>query len=780
MNQTRSARTARKAVVLAVAAACATPALAIEFETDGGWRGSLNTTLTGSASWRVEKRDGELVGARDAISSGLYSDTTGIAAGCTPGAGLASASACSTANYNAYWLRATQAGYRGGAQTDLNNVNYDKGDRYSTLAKALVELSLAKDGFGGMLRAKAWYDEAMTNGDVRFGTPANGFKADSPLDDGYAGRFNRYSGLELLDAYVYGSFDVADQQLQLRLGRQAVNWGESLFIQGVNQLSPLDVTALRRAGTEVKEALLPVWSAYGNLSLGGGMSLEGYYQLKWENSNVDDCGTYWAGANSSLTNHAGRCDFGFPFYRDNASAYNYGRLVPGAPNQQPIGLNLVNGPKPKDGGQWGVALRTPVDALDTEFGFYAMNIHSRLPVLRIHQGGNLRGTLQAPLTNALKPVVTAGVTAAVKQQVTAKVVGAVPAGTPQAVIDNLVAQQMASAQVQGLIAQTITTTLTNQVKSTLAQLPVTGFSGVGNFLHSTGALAPLAPLAEQVAKVTGTWEYPEDMKVFGISAATTVAGWSVGAEVSYTKDIPIQRNGNDTIVAAVLGVGPGAAEYLAAIGAGTAQGLDIKAYERTHKTQLQFNAVNTLPGMLGAISGLFVGEVGVQWSGVKNSDGDNLRYGRAFIFGNGQHDSYTALGQAVGLPFPAYGCVDPAAMSAAQIASFFTNPNASGCKNDGYMSDFAWGYRLRASLDYPNAFDSGWQLTPTLFWLHDVKGQAVDYQFNEGRKVVSLGLTASLNKVHTVQVTYQTAANSAKFDNNRDKDNLSVVYSYTF
>lgn len=60
----------------------------------------------------------------------------------------------------------------------------------------------------------------------------------------------KFDGVHLLDAYAYTEFDVG-APLQIRVGRQAINWGESLFIQGVNQLAPLDLIALRKAGTEI-------------------------------------------------------------------------------------------------------------------------------------------------------------------------------------------------------------------------------------------------------------------------------------------------------------------------------------------------------------------------------------------------------------------------------------------------------------------------------------------------------------------------------------------------
>ena len=54
----------------------------------------------------------------------------------------------------------------------------------------------------------------------------------------------------------------------------------------------------------------------------------------------------------------------------------------------------------------------------------------------------------------------------------------------------------------------------------------------------------------------GFWEYPEDIQIYGISAATNLFSTSVSAEVSYQMDVPVQINGNDLVGAGVLGIGP--------------------------------------------------------------------------------------------------------------------------------------------------------------------------------------------------------------------------------
>src|SRR5690606_38017113 len=68
---------------------------------------------------------------------------------------------------------------------------------------------------------------------------------------------------------------------------------------------------------------------------------------------------------------------------------------------------------------------------------------------------------------------------------------------------------------------------------------------------------------------TGFWEYPEDIQIYGVSAATNLFGWSTSAELSYQVDVPAQVNGNDLIGASILGIGPYRAESARASAGGT-------------------------------------------------------------------------------------------------------------------------------------------------------------------------------------------------------------------
>lgn len=633
---------ARTIIAAALVLAYGGQAQAFEFETEEGWKGSFNTTISAGASWRAEGPD-----------SKLFSQGSGARIG--------------------------EMGGTGGTNTDSGTLNWDKGDRFTTPVKLLAELSMRKGDLGGFMRVKAWYDQALNDETVRAGNGDNNYARGKKLSDSSQPRLNKFDGIELLDAYVYNSFDVGGKTLQLRAGRQVVNWGESVFVQGINQLNPVDVSALRKPGTEIKEALLPVWSLSANLSLGGGASLEAFYQFKWEGHNIDQCGGYWSPVESSLSTSVGSGCKGFATTLGTAG--NAAALAAGA--YAPLG----KGQDGKDSGQYGLALRFPVEKIDSEIGLYGMQINSRAPIVSARAG------TWGPVFGPMPPAVRAGAL-----------------GTPAA-----------------------------------------GFmSPLGGF----GANPALAALG--VVAVNGFWEYPDKISVFGATLSTNIAGWSVGAELGYTPNQPVQINGNDLLAGSIFGVGPvgRAGQAMVANGRGT----ELHGYDRMNKTQFQVNTIKVLPTMLGADQGLLIAEVAGQWVDLPNN---GRRYGRGFIYGNASDPSYA--------PLSGFG---------GNTCAVF-NPQSDGCKDDGFVTKSSWGYRLRASLDYPGVFDM-FTMTPSIFWGHDVSGYSSDGQFIEDRKALTLGVKFDYKKKYQLEAGYTTFSNSAKYDPFRDRDFFSAAISATF
>jgi hypothetical protein len=355
--------TLRLAFAKALVLVSVSSASAAEFQHTDGWSSSLSGNVSLGTSVRNQSPDSELFSAPDGNRVG-------------------------------------ETGGTGGSNTDSGNLNYDKGDAFSTLLKANVDWSLTNGTAGSFVRIKAWYDFALKDNAVRMGNGANGYVMGQPLSDSGFDPLQKFSGVQIMDAYVYNSFDLAGAPAQFRLGRQVINWGESLFIQGLNQIAPIDLSALRKPGVELKDAFIPVDAVSMNVGLGNGKSLEGFYQYNWRPANIDSCGTYWSPVEFQLsTSSGGPCSTALTTLSvSNADAVTNPES-PGYLAYVPIGPG-------RDGdhsNQFGLGLRLPVDAVDGEIGLYGMVFSSRVPYVSGRSGSDLRAISQGPLGEALNP-----------------------------------------------------------------------------------------------------------------------------------------------------------------------------------------------------------------------------------------------------------------------------------------------------------------------------------------------------------------------------------------
>jgi hypothetical protein len=252
-----------------------------------------------------------------------------------------------------------------------------------------------------------------------------------------------------------------------------------------------------------------------------------------------------------------------------------------------------------------------------------------------------------------------------------------------------------------------------------------------------------------------TWGYgAEDTHVVGLSAATEVAGFSLFGEMSYAKDVPVQINAPDLVIGSVLGLGPQAQLAAFIRNPSIATGTVGRGYDLKNKTQLQMSFVRIVPQVLGASSLQVVGEVGVQkWSGI-GDPATSTRYGRGFTFGFGPTQ---ALGGTCG----------------------GLNTVVAYCENDGYATSTAWGYRLQAELNYPNAF-AGINFKPKVFWSHDVKGYSGDNTFQQDRQALGVTLRADYNNKYYAEVSRTAYNHKAKYDLMHDRDFFSFAAGINF
>ncbi len=236
---------------------------------------------------------------------------------------------------------------------DQGNLNYAKGDAFTTYLKGSHELVLKMPEGVTVMGRFTWLRDLTATNTTGFisSTPpinsADGLAPDARSDLNFKAR--------LLDLWVSKSFSVGDEQVRVRVGNQVISWGESLFLPGgINATNAMDIMRLSQPGTQLKEAVLPAPMISVASGLGHGFAAEAYVQTDWNKSYFPPSGSYW-----SVTNGLGK------------GANTYG----------------IQDSQPKQTGQGGVALRYQPDGTALNLGLYAMSYTDKTPNLALTQYG---------------------------------------------------------------------------------------------------------------------------------------------------------------------------------------------------------------------------------------------------------------------------------------------------------------------------------------------------------------------------------------------------------
>ncbi|MEN8128637.1 MAG: DUF1302 domain-containing protein [Pseudomonadota bacterium] len=604
---------------------------------------------------------------------------------------------------------------------DNGNLNYNDGDLFSNVIKATSEVELNYRDAGVFVRGSAFYDFQVEDGSTRrteFSSQARDLVG---------------SRARLLDAYGWYRFGLGDIPGEIRVGNQVLSWGESSFIQnGINSINPVDVTALRVPGSELKEALLPVPMVVLNFATTDDTSLELFYQWAWKKTEIDPPGSYFS-TSDFAGDSADRVVLGRGTYPDGtrpdgsfAPASDTFQAVPRAPDREA-----------SDSPQFGVALRWLVPELnDTEFGFYFFNNHSGLPIVSAVTGtldGALTaGAIQGPAAN---PAAGSGAQVAV---------AAITVGITQAIA-------LGQSLGQSLNQATV-----------IAQAAVAeGLVGGGLGAKTQGAIA------DAVSDAFGRTafyriEYPEDTKTFGTSFNTQLGttGWALQGELSYRQDVPVQINTIE-IIGAILGAVSSGAAAVNQVGNFNGQfATDVPGFAELDILQVQTTATRLFGPNFGADESVLVAELGVthvldypsQTSGGPNGNGLRLNGPNTGLGGN------ALLAPTANQAF------------AGQVLG-----------SDHFVSETSWGYQIRGQLTYNNAIGAI-NLLPRLAWRHDVNGisPGPGENFLEGRKAVSVGLAATYLNTWRADVAYTNYFGAGDFNLINDRDLVAASLSYSF
>jgi hypothetical protein len=486
-------RRAKLPLAVSLASTLAGPAFGVSFNV-GEIEGQFDSSLSIGASWSTEQPNKNLIGVNN--------------------------------------------GGRGLSQTsDDGHLNFKSGETFSKIFKGIHDLELKYGDTGVFVRGKYWYDFELKD-------ESRPFKDIS--DDGRK-EGAKSAGGEILDAFVYHNYSIADEPGSVRLGKQVVSWGESTFIGGgINSINPIDVSAFRRPGAEIKEGLIPVNMFYVSQSLTENLSTEAFYQLEWDQTVVDNCGTFFSqpdvianGCDNNLAVlrtqqglNGALAAAGLPASLRNASINTLAAngVTWGNPDE---GVIVRRGADrdARDSGQFGVSFKYMFDPLDTEFGAYFMNYHSRNPIFS-GQGAPASAYSAAGLVGKL-----------------------VGSGVPLSVARNLA--------------------------PTLLPLQVAGNSSY-------------------------YVEYPEDIRLYGLSFSTTLpTGTAWSGEFSYRPNAPVQLNTTDILYSGLTPLNPSVSLLQ-----GT-PGQDQQGYRRKEVSQIQTTFTHFFDQVMGAERLTLVGEIGL-------------------------------------------------------------------------------------------------------------------------------------------------------------------------
>lgn len=240
------------------------------------------------------------------------------------------------------------------------------------------------------------------------------------------------------------------------------------------------------------------------------------------------------------------------------------------------------------------------------------------------------------------------------------------------------------------------------------------------------------------------YEYPEDIQVIGLTADKTFEGvGNLAMNLSYLPDMPIQINTPDLTTSRVLeanGVPASAVQTLGySIPQGTVDyvygsGKEVTGFQEFDIQRAEFTFTTVIPQLLGAQKTIVSAQLGSEFI-PDLPDQEEMRFRRHTNFGVGE------LGE------------------------------------DGYVTDFSWGYQLTLKSTYANAIGPV-SLTPSLTMKHGVEGYSSDDALQEDERSLGLGIGMSYKKL-SADLSY-TTYNDAKYSVVNDRDYLSFNTTYNF
>lgn len=637
-----------------------------------------------------------------------------------------------------------------GSNFDNGNLNYDKYDLVNAQARLESDLTVFFGDAIFNLSTMAFYDAVNTNFDET-NTDLNFQPARLPRPD-VIERTSAVS-LDLLEAKLQYPFELGGRFFELSIGQQRVRWGESTFLAlgSLDQLNPPDQNRLNFPGSDIASVFRPTGLAVLSAELTPNLSAELVYQYRWQRAEPASAGTFFstndiAGDGPYAVIGLGQSSedplFVGGFKNDLA------QLLTSTALNIPIDHELG---EPRNSGQFGGSISWFLPDLNggTELNFYALNYHARLPYASVFASDEscLRNAPGSDLPSSGDLALIGDVLAGIGEQF------------PGLELENI-----------GVDGATV-----------LFACGGGNGSGLGELISAAVPGEPQDPLP--VDTMRAFIDYPEDIRMFGMSFNTQFGNWSLAGEYVYRPNQPLLVSLADVIFAGLQPALPDEDISLGAIvipsnrnaipdfiqtryrgEAPTANQL-IRGYERfkVHQVGLTGIRVFSRSNWIWADQIILLTEAGFTYVQDMPSR-DELQ-----LEGGGPNCTHASPG-ADGTGRPG-GEPDPRSLNPTQA-------------RDCFADSFSTGYRILLQPQYNNLV-FGWTFNPILGFFHDVKGVGPNPAQNhvEGQMTVLAGSEITFAQGFRGRLLYQGFFMTGSEDRVsllKDRDHISLHFEYNF
>jgi hypothetical protein len=635
---------------------------------------------------------------------------------------------------------------------DNGNLNFEKHDLVHAVAKLTTDFNYSWNDYNFFVRTVAFFDANYTD----FTETHN----DTTLQAGTSElprQVERIVGIDydILDYNIGHTFSLGERDIAVKVGGQVLNWGESslLALNSLNTINPPDARRLAIPGLDLKEAFRPIGMVTVGTDLIESLSAEFFYTYDWKPIQIDPVGSYFSQS-------------------DTLGDGGHHAMLSFAKAPEDAGFVIQN-PTPEELVRYPTGRRGFYRPLDTCSGpgscadsLGLLGSTASRTVFRDHaeekrrepDGGDYGVSLKVFLEDFNNGTEVAFYHANYDSRLP--------------VASAFAAQRTCISDAAGTYGAT----------GTCGAAPTLGASA-----------ATLEPIPVDTARLV--IEYPEDIKLYGMSFNTTFGDFAVSGEYAFRENLPIQIDTVDLTYTALQPAFPEADVNLVAVtipGRRSAfpafltgyrgfactsdanciqPGQYIAGFERFKVGQANLTVLRLIGGdnPIGASQMTVLVEMGMQQ--VFNMP--SLYELQLEGTGSDTHISGGADGTAG---------IDPALVAGNSVGNTLRQNPTANKDYLGYGTSESYGYRLLNLNRWESALFGQINLETLAIIRHDVKGTSpgIGTNFSEGRKQFNFGIRGDYLSTYVAEVRYTWYTGGGAHDGQRDRDNLFVTFGYQF